>query len=142
MAWITYIQVEPLVQTDLSTDEWIDDLISHVEGLAEVEIGAQTEPVSTAIQTILAQIVARMWRAGRAASTNPAGFQSETSPEYGYSVPTGSHLEAGFGLTYREKKDLRKAAGLGGLWVQPLTSGTLETSSISMSTDSDVWEGA
>lgn len=141
MAWITSTAVEPLVQTDLSADTFISALINHAEALAEIEVGVQTEPVSAGLQAVLAQIVARMWRAGQGAAVNPGGFQSETSPEYGYSVPTGPTLAAGLGLTNQEKKDLKRAAGVNGLWVQPTTRGDVETARLSSELD-DWLEGA
>src|SRR5690606_28266626 len=108
MPWIDSDAVEPLVRTDLSSDPWIDGLIDHAQSLAENLVGEHDAP-SAGLQAVLANIVARMWRAGHAATVNPAGFQSETSPEYGYSVPTGPSFVAGLGLTNQEKRDLKKA---------------------------------
>lgn len=126
MAWITSEQVETVLRTDLSTDVYIDDLIVQAQGLAEVEIPAQTEPVTQALQSVLVQIVARMWRAGKSAEINPAALQSETTgPHTFQDVQAGA---AGLGLTNREIKALKKAAGVTGLWVQPTKRGDyLET---------------
>lgn len=126
MAWITSSQVGAVLRTDLSSDPYIDELITQAQGLAEVEIPAQTEPVSQALQSVLVQIVARMWRAGVAAEVNPGAFQSETTgPHTFQDTHSGS---AGLGLTNREIRALKKAAGVTGLWVQPTKRGDhLET---------------
>lgn len=117
MAWITSTDVEPVLQTDLSSDDYIDGLIAHCEALAEGIVGEQDEPVSAQLKAVLAQIVARMWRGGRQAASNPEGFQSASiAEEFSYSVPTGAHIDAGLGLTNREKKDLRRAAGVAPVW--------------------------
>jgi hypothetical protein len=115
-----------VLRTDLSGDAFIDDLIVHVQGLAEVEIPAQTEPVSQALQSALTEIVARKWRAGKSAEINPAALQSETTgPHTFQDVQAGA---AGLGLTNREIKAIKKAAGVTGLWIQPTKRGDyLET---------------
>lgn len=117
MAWITEPQVSALLRTDLSADPYLGELIVQAQGLAEIEIPAQTEPVSQGLQSVLTQIVGRMWRAGMAAEMNPAALQSETTgPHTFQDTHSGS---AGLGLTNREIRALKKAAGVTGLWVQP-----------------------
>jgi hypothetical protein len=126
-AWITSEIVGVLVRTDLSADTFIDDLIDHVQGLSENEIGEQADP-SNGLKAVFAEIVARKWRAGRAAEMNPAGFQSDSAGPYSMSDP-GARAGVGLGLTDREKQDLRRAVGLGGMWLQPTSrSDRLETS--------------
>lgn len=125
MAWITSAQVGALLQTDLSDDDYIDDLITHAEGLAELEVGEQTEPVSAALQSVLSQIVARMWQAGRNAQANPGGFAMEQTGPFAIQSPNAG--TAGLGLTNREIKALRKAAGLLSIGILPTTRGDLET---------------
>ena len=46
MAWITIDDVEALIATDLSDDEWALKLIDQAQSLAEITVGVQTEPVS------------------------------------------------------------------------------------------------
>jgi hypothetical protein len=118
-AWITTKRVETVVQTDLTNDPYVLELIDHAQGLAEAEIGTQDTP-SRALQSVFAEIVARMWRAGRAAAANPAGFDSETTGPFAYSASSAA-VGSGLGLTDREKAQLRAAVGKTGLWVQPLT---------------------
>jgi hypothetical protein len=129
MAWIDSARVETLLQRDLSEDPWIDGLIDHAQGLAEIVIGAQTEPVANRLQSALAQIVARMWQAGQSAQINPGALQSETTGPFTFQdVRAGA---AGLGLTNREKELLRSAVGKTGLWVQPTTRGDhLETAPV------------
>lgn len=116
MAWITSANVEAILQTDLSVDTWIDGLIDHCQALAEAIIGEQDTP-NSATKAVLSQIVARMWRGGKQASSNPEGFQSASiAEEFSYTVPTGAHIDAGLGLTNREKKELRRAAGKQPVW--------------------------
>lgn len=123
--WITRSRVETVLQTSLSDDPYIEDLIEHAQGLAEIEVGKQTAP-SAGLKSVLAQIVARMWRAGQSAQVNPAGVQSETAGPFTYQDPNAR--SAGLGLTDREKKALRKAAGVSGLYVQPtIRADALET---------------
>jgi len=125
MPWITIDPVEAVLQTDLSADSYILELIDHAQGLAEIEVGAQATP-NAGLKSILTQIVARMWQAGQSAKMNPAGLQSETTGPFTFqNVNAGV---AGLGLTNREKAQLRKAAGLTGIWVQPTSRGDhLET---------------
>lgn len=125
MAWITSDVVEVLLQTDLSGDAYIDGLIDHAEALAEAEVGAKTEPVSAALQAVLAQIVARMWRAGKSAQANPAGLTMEQTGPFAMQDPNAG--SAGLGLTNREIKALRRAAGLLQVGILPTTRGELET---------------
>jgi len=117
--WITSEQVSILLQTDLSTDPYIDGLIVHAQGLAEGVIGTQEEPVSAALQSELANIVARMWQAGKAAQGNPAGYQSETAGPFTIQDTRGGTV--GLGLTDRERKALRRAAGISPLAVVSTT---------------------
>lgn len=125
MAWITFDQVEVLLQQNLDHDPYVIGLIDHAQGLAEVEIGEQEEPVSRRLQSVLANVVARMWQSGQSAQINPAGLQSETTGPHTIQDPRAG--TAGLGLTDREKDQLRKAVGRTGLWVQPTTRGPLET---------------
>ena len=128
MAWINPHTIEAIIQTDLVTDPYIDHLITHVQGLCELEIGEQTEPVSNKLAAVFSQIVARFWRAGKAASTSPQGYQSERVDDYQYEYPSQGAMLAGFGLTNAETKRLKKAAGQTQLWVQPISRGDgLET---------------
>jgi hypothetical protein len=127
MAWITKHQVEPVLRTELLTDQWIDGLIDHAQGLAEVEIGTQEEP-SAGIQAILAQVVARMWQDGESARVNPAGFAQETTGPFGFQDTSPG--TAGLGLTNREKGALRRAAGLRVIGTLPTTRGDLETAAV------------
>ena len=125
MAWITFAAVEPLVRADLSADPWIGGLIDNAQGLAEVEIGEQAEPISTGLQAILAQIVARMWQDSMSAEANPAGMAGESID--GYSFQDRTPGTAGLGLTNREKAALKRAAGILPLTVVSTTRGNLET---------------
>lgn len=109
MAWITEADVSAAVQTDLSDDQWIDATIDRAQALAEVEVGEQDEP-GDGLKAVLTEISARMWRAGKMAEANPAGLQQETTGPFGYQAPQAG--AAGLGLTDREKKALRDAAGL------------------------------
>jgi len=122
--WITPHDIEPLVQTDLTTDDWVDALIPHAQGLVEAEIGAQNPAALPAgLTAILAQIVARLWRAGKAANVNPAGHQQEVLGPHTF---TAGNISAGWGLTNKESDSLARFRTK--LWVQPThVSATLET---------------
>jgi hypothetical protein len=114
--WIASADVEVILHRDLSSDPYIDGLISRAQHLAELEVGTQDSP-NDRLKAVLASIVARMWQAGESARMNPAGMQSETSGPFTYQdVNAGV---AGLGLTNRERSDLKKAAGISGLWIQP-----------------------
>lgn len=128
MAWITEEQVSTLLQTDLSEDSYIDGLITHAEGLAEAIIGTQTEPVSAGLQSVLATIVARMWQAGKNAQVNPGAFSMEQTGPFAIQSPNAGTI--GLGLTNREVKALRKAAGLLSVGTLPTTRGPLETPAV------------
>lgn len=125
MAWITSAKVGVLLQTDLSSDTWIDDLIDHAQALAEAEVGTQTEPVSNALQAVLAQIVARMWQGGQSAQVNPAALTMEQTGPFAMQNPNAG--AAGLGLTDREIKALRRAAGKLAVGILPTTRGDMET---------------
>lgn len=125
MAWIESDRVGTLLQTDLSADGYIDDLIDHAEALAEAEVGEQTEPVSAALQAVLAQIVARMWQGGQSAQVNPAALTMEQTGPFAMQNPNAG--AAGLGLTNREIKALRRAAGKLAVGILPTTRGDLET---------------
>lgn len=116
MAWIESSAVAVLLQTDLDDDTYVDALIDHAQALAEMEVGAQDDPGAGLCAT-LAQIVARMWQAGQNARVNPAAFSMDTAGPF--TQQTQQPGVAGLGLTNLEKKQLRKAAGVGSLWVQP-----------------------
>lgn len=116
MAWITSDDVKIVLHRDLSSDEFIGGLIDHAQHLAELEVGTQDTP-NDKLKAVLAQIVGRMWQAGESARMNPAGVMSETAGPFNYQDPNAG--VAGLGLTNREKQDLKKAAGVSGLWIQP-----------------------
>lgn len=140
MAWITQADVAAVYPAVTGADDF-DALIDHVQALAEIEIGTQTEPVTSKLKAVTVDITYRAWRARKAGELNPAGYQSEAIDEYSYQLPQGPVLEAGFGLTNREITRLRKAVGETGLWVQPTTRGPLETAP-SHHADDDWFEGA
>lgn len=126
MAWIEPAAVELLLRTDLSEDPYIEGFIDHVQGLAEIEVGTQDEP-SAGLQAVFAEIVARKYQASLDAVTNPTGVSQESIGGYSWSRFTA----VGMGLTDAEKKALRKAAGISGIWVQPITRGDqLETAGL------------
>lgn len=113
--WITPADVEPLVQTDLAGDDWVDALIPHAQGLIEAEIGAQDPAALPAgLTAVTAQIVARLWRAGQAARVNPAGHQMEVLGPHTFQA---GNISAGWGLTDREKETLGRFRHV--LWVLP-----------------------
>lgn len=127
-AWIDVDDVEVLLQTDLTDDEYIGATIDHAQTLAEMEVGDQDAP-SKALKSTLVQIVARMWQAGQNARVNPAAMAQDVAGPFSFQSPQAG--AAGLGLTNREKAQLKKAVGKGDLWVQPLTRGdTLETAPI------------
>lgn len=145
MPWIDAERVATLLRTDLGSDTYVNGLITHAQALAENEIGAQSQPDQAdyettadfdkavtrwaALQALLAQITARMWQSGESAAINPAGFQSDTAGPFTIQDPRAG--TAGLGLTDREIKALRKAAGTSSLWVQPTSRGErLETAPI------------
>lgn len=128
MAWITPSRVATILRIELDTDEYMAELIDHVQGLAEDIIGIQdldTLDAGTAadqskarrIRSTFAEIVARKYQASLDAEANPTGATQESLGGYSY---TRSNL-VGFGLTEDEEKRLRRAAGISGLWVQPTT---------------------
>lgn len=126
MTWIEPEDVGTLLQTDLSEDPWIAGTITHTVELIEGEIGAQDpDDLPTGLAAQAAQIAARLWRAGKAANSNPAGNQQDTLGPHSF---TAGGLTAGFGLTQREKDDLDKFKTNSALWVQPTNRGdALET---------------
>lgn len=125
MAWITAEPVEVLLQTPLSSDTYIDGLIDHAQALAELEVGEQASP-SNGLKAVLAQIVARMWQAGKNAQANPAAMSMEVAGPFTFQ--TMSPGVAGLGLTDREKAALRKAVGVSPFWIQPtMANEVLET---------------
>lgn len=116
MPWIEPDAVAVLVQTDLTDDPWIPGLIDHAEQLIEAEIGAQDEyaGLPAGLAAITAQVVARLWRAGKAANVNPAGHNMEVLGPHTFQA---GNLQAGWGLTRGEKDALAKFRSK--LWVQP-----------------------
>lgn len=113
--WITLTDVEPLLQRSLEADEWIAPLILHGQGLVEAEISTQDPTdLPVGLTAILAQIVARLWRAGQAANANPAGNQQETLGPHTF---TAGNFSAGWGLTNGERDQLARYRSK--LWVQP-----------------------
>jgi len=121
MAWIDGEAVAVLLQTELDDDEYVPALIDHAQALAEIEIGEQTAP-SAKLRAVLAQIVARMWQAGRNAQLNPAALTQDVAGPFSFQAGQVAGA-AGLGLTNREKALLRKAVGRGDLYVQPLSRG-------------------
>lgn len=122
MAWITTDAVTVLLQTDLTDDEYVEALINHAQALAEVEVGTVAEP-SAGLKAVLAQVVARMWQAGKNAQVNPAAMTMEVAGPFTFQTATAG--VAGLGLTNREKDQLKKAAGSSPFWVQPTTRGDI-----------------
>jgi len=125
MTWLHHDDIEPLLQTSLADDEWIDRLISHTQGLVEAEIGVQDPAALPAgLLEVVAQIAARLWRAGKAAAANPPGHQQESLGPYQYSA---GRLEAGWGLTQHERDQLARFRNP--LQVLTTTRGDVETAS-------------
>lgn len=105
--------------TDVYPDTDVTDgLIGHVQGLAEIEIGEQDEPVSTGLAAAMVQIVHRF----ALAASDDDNISQETLSSYSYTRTSLS----GLGLTRAEKKLLRKAAGINGTWVQPISVASTE----------------
>lgn len=125
MAWITVDDVTDVFPSASPTE----NQIAHVQGLAEAVIGEQDEPVGNALKSVMVEIVHRFWRATVGAATSPQGYQSERVDDYEYQYPAGGPLLSGFGLTKKDEKDLRRAVGETGLWIQPTTRGPVETPS-------------
>lgn len=121
MAWIEAEAVAVLLQTELDDDVYVPALIDHAQSLAEIEIGEQAAP-SARLRAVLAQIVARMWQAGRNAQLNPAALTQDVAGPFSFQAGQVAGA-AGLGLTNREKSLLRKAVGRGDLWVQPTYRG-------------------
>jgi len=125
-AWIAPARIATLLRAELDTDEYMAEFIDHVQGLAEVEVGEQDEP-SAGLKSVFAEIVARKYQATLDAETNPTGVSQESIGGYSWS----RHSMVGLLLTDNEKKALRKAAGVSGMWVQPFTRGDrLETAGL------------
>jgi len=109
MAWI-----DPTDVTDVYPSATVTaDLVAHVQGLAEVEIGDQTEPVSSKLAAVMVQIVHRF----SLAAAGDDNISQEALGPYSYTRATVS----GLGLTKTEKRLLKKAAGQSTFWVQPIT---------------------
>jgi hypothetical protein len=117
MAWITPARVATLLRIELDNDEYIVELIAHLQALAEVHVGAQTEPISAGLAATFAEVAARKYQASLDSETNPTGTTQETIGSYSFTRTS----MVGLLLTESEKKALRKAAGKTGLWVQPTT---------------------
>lgn len=116
MAWITPADITA-VYSDASVTT---AFIAHVQSLAEVCIGAQTEPVSAQLKATFIDIA---YRKSRDVATNPDGVTQ---------TQLGAFMEAtpgapGLGLTKTDCKNLKRAIGRTGLWVQPTTRGDVET---------------
>ena len=125
MAWIT-----PSDVSDVYPDATVTTAqLAHIQGLAEGCIGAQTEPVSNAIKAVMVDVAWRFWRGVQASATNPEGYQAERTPEYGYEHPAGGPILSGFGLTDKECRALKKAAGVSGLSTIRVSRGAVETPS-------------
>jgi hypothetical protein len=128
MAWIDKDAVEVLLATELDNDRYIGTLIDHAQSLAEIEVGEQDTPTAQ-LKAVLCQIVARMWQAGQNARVNPAAMSMEVAGPFTFQTQNAG--VAGLGLTDREKALLKKAAGIGPLWVQPTYIGErLETAPV------------
>lgn len=123
MAWITPADVTVVYSTASLTA----DQIAHLQGLAEGCIGPQTEPVRASLKAVMVDIGFRFWRGLQAAAANPAGYQAERTPEYGYEHPAPGPILSGFGLTDKECRALKKAAGVGGLSTIRVSRGAVET---------------
>lgn len=115
MSWL-----EPADVADVYGVEIPRAFIDHVQALAEVCVGEQTEPISTKLAATFVDVVYRKWLAKE---QNPSGITQEQLGPYMYSMQGAP----GLGLTDADCKRLKKAAGISGLWVQPLTRGRLET---------------
>lgn len=125
MAWITSEEIEAVYPSaDLTSAQ-----IAHLQGLAEGCTGPQEEPVSARLKAALIEVAYRFWRGQQAAAVSPEGYQAERTPEYGYEHPAGGPVMSGFGLTDRECKALRTAAGVSSMWVQRVSRGEVETPS-------------
>jgi hypothetical protein len=126
-AWIAPARIATLLRTELDADEYMVEFIAHVQGLAEVEVGPQEVPVSAGLASTFAEIVTRKYQATLDAETNPTGVSQESIGGYSWS----RYSVVGMMLTDAEKKALRKAAGVSGMWVQPITRGDrLETAGL------------
>lgn len=130
MAWITPDDVADVYPAADLTEEQID----HLQGLAEGCVGQLSEPVSRAVKSIMVDIAWRFWRGLQAADVSPEGYQRETTPEYSYEYPAAGPILTGFGLTDKECRALRRAAGVTGLGVQRVSRGAVETPSRTNST--------
>lgn len=125
MAWITVVDVTAVYPAATITA----DQLAHLEGLAEGCIGPQSEPVSAALKAVMVDVAWRFWRGVQASATNPEGYQAERTPEYGYEHPAGGPILSGFGLTDKECRALKKAAGVSGLSTIRVSRGAVETPS-------------
>ena len=115
MAWIEPADIVAVFPTDASTE----GLIAHVQALAEVVIGEQTEPVTSQLAAVMVQITHRFYLATDA----DGNIVQETLGPHSYTRSSTS----GFGLTNAERALLKQAIGESVLWVQPFTRGPLET---------------
>lgn len=111
MPWIEPDDVTAVFPTDAPTQ----GLIDHVEGLAENEIGSQTEPVSNKLKAVMVQIVHRF----SLASNDDDNIRQESIGSYSYTKA----MQSGLGLTEREINKLHKAVGKTRLWTQPISRG-------------------
>lgn len=133
MAWIDASAVEPLLRQDLSADAYLPDLIAHVQGLIELEVGtvpvdATSSKPSASIQAVTAQIVARMYRETLKAEANPTDATLQQAGPFSMQQASSDTSRAGLGLTNREIDLLNRALGKQtGFWIQPTSRGDLLT---------------
>lgn len=112
--------VQPEDIAEVYGAEVSEGFIRHVQSLAESCVG-EHETVSNRLKAAFVDVV---YRKHLATTHNPEGATQETLGSWSYSVSNAP----GLGLTDRDCKALKKAAGISGLWVQPLTRGPVETS--------------
>jgi hypothetical protein len=117
MSWVTPENVEAVYPNSNVSAAFI----AHVQSLAEICVGEHDEP-SAKLKAAFTDVV---YRKHLATVNNPEAVNQETLGSYSYSM-TGA---PGLGLTDKDCKSLKKAAGLSGLWVQPTTRGPVETPS-------------
>jgi hypothetical protein len=104
VSWIVPADVTAVYPDVEPTQEMVD----HVQGLAESVIGSQDSP-SAGLKSVVVEIVRRFVAA---LSDDP----NVTQESLGSWAQSRGH---GLGLTDREIGALRRAAGDSGLWVQP-----------------------
>lgn len=116
MAWITPDDViAAYPEADVTPG-----FIAHIQALAEVCTGVQTEPISSGLKATFVDVVYRKHLAG---TTNPEGINMEVLGPY-----TRQHTAApGLGLTRTDCRALKKAVGKSTVGVLSVGGGPLET---------------